>query len=105
MKNGLPKVNVEFFGDNIEDENLKNKLQNTYENFHITDELYSDSVAKLEITQLKEDIKNAKKRGETQEDIKKSVLLNTEDNNNYRYIIKRACVNSNEVLTYLYKNA
>lgn len=101
MEKGLPKITIEFFGDNILEDTLKNKLSNTLCKFHIT-ELYEKTSFEKEIAQLKQEFRKYKQQGKTENEIKKNIIDLTDDDNNQRNLIRLACVNNPDVLHFLY---
>ncbi len=103
MEDNLPKITFEFFADNITDPDLATKLNNTYSKFHIFDNCYNTAAAKSEIVQLQRNIQKEKNKGIPKEEIRKHLLETIDDDNNcFREIIQKACVNNLEVFNYLY---
>ena len=84
---------------NIADQSLGTKLKYTFEKLKILD-MYNE-VGKQEITEIEEYIIKYKSL-KTKQDIKDTILFETEDNNNYRNVLKRECVINSDVFDFLF---
>lgn len=95
-------IELKFFIDltNIQSQALGRKLKTTFEDLHIL-EMYNQ-VGKQEVQETQKIILKYKQI-KTQQDIKDAILFETDNDNNYRNIIKRTCVENTTIFDYLYE--
>lgn len=93
------ELSFKILVSNITDKTFGNKLKYTFEKLKILD-MYNE-VGKQEITEIQKYIKKYKPI-KSKDDIKCTILFETEDDNNYKNVLKRECANNSTVFDFLY---
>lgn len=100
----ITKTNIIELDFKIDTTNIKNnvlgeRLKTTYEELKILD-MYNQ-VGKQEVQEVQKIILKHKSH-QSKNEIKVAVLFETDDDNNYRNVIKRACVENPTIFDFLY---